>query len=113
MKRYFKIGTEFIIHDGESNILIFTGSEGDEKHFDATLDPHLNLELNAYTMPWVLGSLRGRVLRQIGTGESGGDRTGEGGGKDCRLYVTAAKQRLYSLLRGTWKPAVKHTEKSY
>ena len=48
MKRYYNIGTEFIIHEGESNILIFIGSEGDEKHFDATLDPHLNLELNAY-----------------------------------------------------------------
>ena len=48
MKRYFKIGTEFIIHDGESNILIFIGSEGEEKHVDSTLDPHLNLELNAY-----------------------------------------------------------------
>lgn len=48
MKRYFKIGTEFIIHDGESNILIFIGSEGEEKHVDSTLDPNLNWELNAY-----------------------------------------------------------------
>ena len=48
MKRYFKIGTEFIIHEGESNILIFIGSEGEEKHVDSTLDPNLNWELNAY-----------------------------------------------------------------
>ena len=48
MKRYFKIGTEFIIHDGESNILIFIGSEGEEKHVDSTLDPNLNWEINAY-----------------------------------------------------------------
>ena len=48
MKRYFKIGTEFIIHDGESNILIFIGSEAEEKHVDSTLDPNLNWELNAY-----------------------------------------------------------------
>ena len=48
MKQFYHLIGECVIHEGESNILIFTGSEGDEKHFDATLDPHLNSDINAY-----------------------------------------------------------------
>lgn len=48
MRHYYHLIGEFVIHEGGNNVIIDIDGDGQERQYDASLDPRYNRELNQY-----------------------------------------------------------------